>query len=119
MKSRNRKSSLRILKMLFAIIFFASFSIFAQDDSSKSENSKVSEMTGKLNKKLILSDEQISEVQSILQEYFDGIQNTEGNSKEAVKLRITADEKIQDLFDKKQKMKFSIISDDWWALAKE
>jgi hypothetical protein len=124
MKRRNRKSSLNSLKMLLAIIFFASFSLFAQDESTKSEgtkseNPKIDEMTDKLNKKIILSEEQISEVKNILQEYFDELQNTEGNGDEADKLKEAADKKIQDLFDKKQKMKFSIISDDWWALSKD
>jgi len=119
MKIRNRKLSSRLLNMLIFIIFLASFSIFAQVDTSKSENPQVDEMTDKLNKKLLLSDEQKSEVQSILQEYFDGLQNTSGNGEEAAKLKITADEKIQDLFDRKQKMKFDIISDDWWSLAKD
>ncbi|UCH64953.1 MAG: hypothetical protein JSW63_10095 [Ignavibacterium sp.] len=119
MKSRNRKSTFNFFKMLFVTIFLASFSLFAQAESTKSENPKIDEMTDKLSKKLILSDEQISDVRSILQNYFDGLQRTEGNGKEADKLQQDADEKIQDIFDKKQKMKFSIISDDWWALAKD
>jgi hypothetical protein len=105
--------------MLLAIIIFAPFSLLAQADSTKSHNPKIDEMTGKLNKKLILTDEQIIEVRILLQEYFEGIQIIEGNGDEAAKLQKEADEKIQELFDKKQKMKFSIISDDWWALAKE
>ena len=75
-------------------------------------------MTEKLNQKLILTDKQIKDIKSILNEYFKGLQSTSGNGKEAAKLQSTADEKIQNLFDKKQKMKFNIISDDWWALAK-
>ena len=118
MKNRNRKLSSRILNMIILLIFLASFSIFAQDETSKSENPQVDEMTDKLNKKLLLSDEQKSEVQNILQEYFDGLQNTSGNGEEAAKLKSASDEKIQNLFDSKQKMKFDIISDDWWSLAK-
>ena len=119
MKISNRKSSLNFLRMLLAIIFFASISICAQGEITKSNNPKIDEMTGKLNKKLILTDEQIIDLRIILQEYFEGTQNTEGNGEEAAKLQKDADEKIQELFDKKQKMKFSIISDDWWALAKD
>lgn len=118
MKSRKRTLSSRILNLFILIIFFASFSLIAQEKSSKSENSKVNEMTEKLNQKLILSDKQIDQVKSILHDYFTGLQTTSGNGKEAAKLQSTADEKIQILFDKKQKMKFGIISDDWWALAK-
>ncbi len=119
MKKRNIKSSFTFLKILIPIIFLAAFSLFAQAKSLKSENPKIDEMTDKLVKKLILSDEQISDVRKLLREYFDGLQNLDGNGNEADKLKNTIDEKIQDLFDKKQKMKFSIISDEWWALAKE
>ncbi|MEJ2196713.1 MAG: hypothetical protein P8X73_17910 [Ignavibacteriaceae bacterium] len=118
MKSINRTSSSRILNLFILIIFFASFSLFAQNKPSNSENSKINEMTEKLNKKLILSDEQKNEVQNILKKYFDGLQNKSVNAEEAAKLKNDADKKIQNLFDNKQKMKFSIISDDWWALAK-
>ena len=118
MKNRKRTSSSRILNLIILIFFFASFSLFGQDESSKSEKAKINEMTDKLNKKLILSDEQQSEVQKILQKYFDGLQNKSVNAEEAAKLKNDADKKIQNLFDSKQKMKFSIISDDWWALAK-
>ena len=118
MKIRIRKMSSHISKMLLLIILSASFTLFSQDESSKSENSKVNEMTDKLNQKLLLSEEQKNEVEKILQEYFDGLQNESGNGEEAAKLQNTADEKIQSLFDKKQKMKFRIISNDWWALAK-
>ena len=118
MKSRNRTSSSQLLNTLFFLIFFASFSIFAQDEGSNNTNSKIEEMTDKLNKKLQLTDEQKIDVQIILQKYFDGVQNKSGNSEEALKLKNVADEKIQNLFDSKQKMKFNIISDDWWALAK-
>jgi signal recognition particle GTPase len=105
--------------MLIAILFLASSTLFAQAKSSKSENPIIDEMTDKLNKKIILSDEQINDVRKILQEYFDGLQKTEGKGDEAKKIQKAADEKIQSIFDKKQKMKFSIISDDWWALAKD
>lgn len=119
MKRRDRKLSSSLLNMLILIIFLASFSVIAQDNSSGSEDAKVDEMTNKLNKKLILSDDQQSEVQNILLDYFDGLQYKPGNGEAAAKLKKNADEKIQDLFDSKQKMKFSIISDDWWALAKD
>ena len=113
------KLSFNFLKILIPIIFLASLSVFAQAKSSKSENPIIDEMTDKLDKKLILSDNQISDVRKILQEYFDKVQKIDGNGKEADKLQNAADDKIQGIFDKKQKMKFSIISEDWWALAKE
>ncbi len=35
------------------------------------------------------------------------------------KVRKIADAKIEDLLDNKQKMKFDIIREDWWALTKQ
>jgi uncharacterized membrane-anchored protein len=108
-----------ILIITLSILFIASILNFAgtalQDDS----NTKVNEMTKKLDKKLLLSEKQQTDVKTILLEYFNKLSSSKGNSATTKSLRKDTNTKIVSLLDDRQKMKFEIIENDWWTLAEK
>ncbi|MCH8035146.1 MAG: hypothetical protein IH950_15505 [Bacteroidetes bacterium] len=116
MKLNKKVSSLKIL--ILAFIMLISTTIFISAESILQDNSKakVNEMTIKLVQKLLLTKNQEVKVKNILNEYFTGLENISGNGSVEERVRKIADAKIENLLDKKQKMKFEIIHEDWWAL---
>jgi hypothetical protein len=98
-----KEISWKIFFSLVLIIF--SINLFAQNEKyDKSGLAK--NMSGKLQQKVLLSDEQVKKVENILSEY---ITSENPNSDQA-----SADKKIEALLDEKQKAKFEIIKNDWW-----
>jgi len=118
MKLNNKISSIKILSLAVIILISSSTLIPAKSSLQDNGNTKVNEMTTKLVKKLLLTKNQEKEVKNILIEYFNGLENLSGNGANEEKVRKIADAKIENLLDNKQKMKFDIIHDDWWALTK-
>lgn len=98
--------------MLISTIILISAESTLQDNG----NAKVNEMTTKLVQKLLLTKNQEVNVKNILNEYFTGLENISGNGSVEERVRKIADAKIENLLDDKQKMKFEIIREDWWAL---
>jgi hypothetical protein len=118
MKLTNRISSVKILSLAIMILLSSSIVIPAKSFLQVNNDAKINEMTTKLVKKLLLTKNQEKEVKNILTEYFKGLENLSGNGAMEEKVRKIADAKIEKLMDDKQKMKFDIIHDDWWALTK-
>jgi len=118
MKLTNRISSIKIFSLAFIILISSTMLIPAKSFLQDNNDAKVNEMTTKLVKKLLLTKNQEKEVKNILNEYFKGLENLSGNGAMEEKVRKIADAKIEKLLDNKQKMKFDIIRDDWWALTK-
>ena len=119
MKLNNKISSIKILSLVFFILISSTILSSAETILQDNANAKINEMTTKLVKKLLLTKNQEEEVKNILIEYFKGLENISGNGSVEKKVRGIADAKIEDILDKKQKMKFDIIREDWWALAKQ
>jgi len=119
MKLSKNKSSIKILILTFIILISTPISISAKSTLQDNSDAKVNEMTDKLSKKLLLTKSQEEKVKVILNEYFTGLENISGNGSVEEKVREIADAKIEDILDNKQKMKFEIIREDWWALAKQ
>ncbi len=119
MKLSKKKSLIKILVLAFIILISTPISISAKSTLQDNSDSKASEMTDKLVKKLLLTKNQEEDVKNILNEYFIGLENISGNGSVEEKVREIADAKIEDILDNKQKMKFDIIREDWWALAKQ
>ncbi len=117
MKIANKFLSLNIKTLCILIIIAAAVLIPAQDSLKNNSETKISEMTNKLAKKILLTEKQKSKLENILIEYFKGRQKLSGNGKKESVIRQKADNKIKILLDKKQNMKFKIIADQWWALA--
>jgi hypothetical protein len=119
MKLNNKISSIKLLSLAFIILICTPISISAKSTLQDNSDAKVNEMTNKLAKKLLLTKNQEEKVKVILNEYFTGLENISGNGSVEEKVRKIADAKIEDILDNKQKMKFDIIREDWWALAKQ
>jgi hypothetical protein len=119
MKLNNKITSLKILSLAFFILISTTMLSSAETILQDNTNAKINEMTTKLVKKLLLTKNQEEDVKDILNEYFIGLENISGNGSMEEKVRKIADAKIEDLLDNKQKMKFDIIREDWWALTKQ
>jgi len=119
MKLKYVISSIIILSLAFIFIISTPISISAKITMQDNSDAKLNEMTNKLVKKLLLTKDQEVKVKNILNEYFKGLENISGNGSVEEKVREIADAKIEDILDNKQKMKFDIIREDWWALAKQ
>ena len=110
---------MKFLSLAFTILISTTILISAESTLQDNSNAKVDEMTNKLVKKLLLTNNQEEKVINILNEYFKGLENISGNGSVEEKVRKIADAKIEDIFDNKQIMKFEIIREDWWALTKQ
>ena len=119
MKLNNIISSIKIISLVFIILISTTILISAESTLQDNGDAKLNEMTTKLVKKLLLTKNQEEEVKNILTEYFKGLEDISGNGSLEEKVRKIADAKIEDLLDNKQKMKFDIIREDWWALTKQ
>ncbi len=119
MKPNYKISSLKFLSLTFVILMSTTILVSAEITLQDNSNAKINGMTVKLVKKLLLTKDQEAEVKNILNEYFTGLENISGNGSIEEKVRKIADAKIEKLLDDKQKMKFEIIHEDWWTLAKK
>ena len=119
MKLNNNISSIKILSLAFLILISTTILSSAKTILQDNANAKINEMTTKLVKKLLLTKNQEEEVKNILTEYFKGLEDISGNGSIEEKVRKIADANIESLLDNKQKMKFDIIREDWWALTKQ
>ena len=119
MKLSKKISLIKILVLALIILIGTPISISAKSTFQDNSDAKVNEMTDKLVKKLLLTKDQEEKVRKILNEYFTGLENISGNGSVEEKVREISDAKIEDILDNKQKMKFDIIREDWWALAKQ
>lgn len=119
MKLNKNISSIRIISLAFIILISTTILVSAESALQDNSNTKINEMTTKLAKKLLLTKDQEVEVKNILNEYFKGLESISGNGSIEEKVRGIADAKIEKLLDNKQKMKFEIISEDWWTLTKK
>jgi hypothetical protein len=115
----NKISSIKMLSLAFFILISTTMLSSAETILQDNTNAKINEMTTKLVKKLLLTKNQEEDVKNILNEYFKGLEDISGNGANEEKVRKIADAKIEDLLDNKQKMKFDIIREDWWALTKQ
>jgi hypothetical protein len=119
MKLNKKLSSVGILILTTIVLTCTAILISAESTLQDNGDAKINEMTAKLGKKLLLTKNQEEEVKNILNEYFKGLENISGNGEMEEKVRNIADAKIENLFDNKQKMKYDIIREDWWALTKQ
>ena len=104
------------------LAFLSTGNSYAQDSKTASlDGDEIAELTSKLSKKILLSEVLNNQVIALLKDYSkqqDAIRGTNSNTvpdDNKIKQLITStDEKIINLLDEKQKMKFEIIKEDWW-----
>ena len=107
--------------LIFSILFILIMTSFLKAQGTQQNNSskKINEMMVKLTNKLLLTNTQKDKIKSVLEEYFNGRQTLTDNGKKLAELQNTSENKIVNLLDSKQKMKYSIIKEEWWALASQ
>ena len=119
-------SYLKIFRLTAVIYFLLAFlstgNSYSQDSKTTSlDGDEIAELTSKLSKKILLSGGQNNQVITLLKDYSkqqDAIRGTNSNTvpddNKMKQLITSTDEKIINLLDEKQKMKFEIIKEDWW-----
>jgi septal ring factor EnvC (AmiA/AmiB activator) len=103
-------------------VFLYSGNSYPQDSKTVNlDSDEINSLTSKLSKKILLSQEQNNQVITLLKDYSkqqDAIRGTNASTvtddNKMKQLVTSTDEKIINLLDEKQKMKFKIIRDDWW-----
>jgi VIT1/CCC1 family predicted Fe2+/Mn2+ transporter len=104
MKVLNKLSHLIMMTVFMAA--FLSISSFAQVEE-KSNDEMVKSMTDNLKQKILLTDDQSTRVRAILSEYVSNKNATDEDMK-------SAQQKVENLLDNKQKMKYNILKNEWW-----
>jgi carboxypeptidase C (cathepsin A) len=99
------KLTLAILS--FGFLFLVSSATLYAQVEEKSNDEMVKSMTDNLKQKILLSNEQAVSVKAILSEYVSNKNATNEDLK-------TAQQKVENLLDNKQKMKYNILKNEWW-----
>ena len=109
-----------VIYFLFALL--SAGNSYAQDSKTAGlDGDEIASLTSKLSKKILLSGEQNNQIIALLKDYSkqqNAIKSTNSNTvpddNKMKQLITSTNEKIINLLDEKQKMKFEIINDDWW-----
>ncbi|MGD8307768.1 MAG: hypothetical protein PVF17_14005 [Ignavibacteria bacterium] len=109
--------SYSFLVSIICIVVLVPGTVNAKSQLPNNNPNKITQMTNKLAKKLLLSEQQKVTVSNILKEFFRNVSaaGNDVNKKRAARQNATM--QILSLLDRKQKMKFDIIVNDWWAMA--
>ena len=103
-------------------LFLYNGNSFPQESTTASlDSDEINSLTSKLSKKILLSQEQNNQVIALLNDYSKQQNAIRGTNASTVtddnkmkQLVTSTNEKIINLLDEKQKMKFEIIKTDWW-----
>ncbi len=106
-------------------LFLLSFSARAQINAgSNLDNVEISFVVAKLQNKVLLNDLQVTFVKQVLQKYSVDIAklhnpaHQSSNNGKKQKLANDTNQQIESVLDNRQKMKYDIIENEWWALVK-
>jgi preprotein translocase subunit YajC len=103
------KSLLTILVFSSLLLFSANIQAAKKDSSKTAQKENIAKfMATKLQQKILLSDGQVSQVETIITSYLALKVKTDKDTEKTL-------EKVEELLDKRQKAKYSIIKDDWWS----
>lgn len=91
---------------IFGLVFiFQLNNVFAQDNSESVNN-----LVNTLKQKLLLNDDQASSIQKVLNDLITRSKSVEDKNEIIKEAQI----KVESYLDKRQKMKYDIIKNDWW-----
>ena len=105
-------------------LLLLSFSTRAQINAGGNlDNVEISFVVTKLQNKVLLNDSQVTFVKQLLQKYSVDLAKyhySQPSSKNTTKQNLLNDTNLQieSVLDTRQKMKFDIIDNEWWALVK-
>lgn len=105
-------NTLRLNKYFLIIILIALFgTINILSNTVIQDDKTINEFASTLKQKVLLSNDQEAKVINIMTELQNNISSKPENKSEYVK---TAQTKVENLLDSKQKMKYDIIKNDLW-----
>lgn len=102
------KSLMKKTILLITFLFISSQILFAQEAK---KNQQVNDLVSTLKQKVLLSNDQETQIIKILSELNNNISTKPENKDQFVK---DAQNKVENLLDKKQKMKYDILKTDFW-----
>jgi hypothetical protein len=106
------------IKLSTIAICLYSALLFAQTDSLQLSTDKIQSLVDKMGVKLLLNDNQKSEISKLLSTYSNEVEKFQSDGgdvdEKKEKLIDILDGKIKVLLDEKQKMKYDILKKDWW-----
>ena len=88
------------------------------------DNVEISLVVTKLQNKVLLNDSQVTFLKQVLQKYsvdlakFHNPAQQSSNNSTKQKLVNDTNQQIESILDSRQKMKYDIIENEWWALVK-
>ncbi|MEJ5261889.1 MAG: hypothetical protein WHT45_04350 [Ignavibacterium sp.] len=94
-----------IIIILSFIIALQVINIYAQE-----KNESVSNLVSTLKQKVLLDDDQTTSIEKILTDLVSKTKNAEDKTSFIQE----AQKKVESYLDKKQKMKYDIIKNEWW-----
>jgi hypothetical protein len=106
-KMNIKKIMLNIILLIVMLIVSNQF-IYAQENKN---DSKISEVVSTLKQKVLLNNDQETQVLTILTQLKKDITTKPENKDALVK---AAQTKVENLLDKRQKMKYEILKNDFW-----
>jgi len=105
-------NTLRLNKYFLIIVLLALFgTINILSNTVIQDDKTINEFASTLKQKVLLSNDQEAKVINIMTELQNNISSKPENKSEYVK---TAQTKVENLLDSKQKMKYDIIKNDLW-----
>jgi hypothetical protein len=105
-------NTLRLNKYFLIIILIALFgTINILSNTLIQDDKTINEFASTLKQKVLLSNDQEAKVINIMTELQNNISSKPENKSEYIK---TAQTKVENLLDSKQKMKYDIIKNDLW-----
>jgi hypothetical protein len=99
----------KLATILLLFIVFSSINILGK--TKLQDDKKITEIGSILAQKVLLSYDQVTKVNNILSDLQNSISLKPENKNELIK---DAQSKIENLLDRKQKMKYDIIKNDLW-----
>jgi signal recognition particle GTPase len=109
-------------KLIILSLFFYYLTVSAQTNAQPGlSDDEISQLSSNLTMKLLLNDAQKSTVTNLLKTYRSDLSKVMSSSVQEAqnKLMSSTNEQIISLLDSKQKMKFNVISSDWWKSVQE
>ena len=118
---KQKVTQMKMLAIILSILFYLT-SVTAQTNTKAGlTDDEINHLSSNLATKILLNDSQTTAVTNLLKTYRNDFSKVMSSSVQEAqnKLMSSTNEQIIALLDSKQKMKFNVISADWWKSVQE
>ena len=118
---KQKVTQMKMLAIILSILFYLT-SVTAQTNTKAGlTDDEINHLSSNLAMKILLNDSQTTAVTNLLKTYRNDFSKVMSSSVQEAqnKLMSSTNEQIIALLDSKQKMKFNVISADWWKSVQE